>query len=140
MKVEFSRSPRLWLYGVITWGIALFILSSLSKVLPDGGPEIPQLDKIMHFGYFMGGAFIFTTWLLLRKGSDAGPLLRIFLPIILFAVIGVLDEYHQTFTPGRSGNDPYDWLADIFGSLTGILIANWFHPAHRKLSSLPPED
>ncbi len=132
MKVEFLITPRLWLVGFVTWAVALFILSSLSKVLPENGPEIPNLDKIVHFGYFMGGAFSFTTWMILRKGAEARPLLRIFIPILLFGIIGALDEYHQTFTPGRSGNDPYDWLADILGSITGIILANWLQPLLQK--------
>lgn len=127
MKFEFLRSPRLWFAGFLTWAVSLFILSSLSKALPDGGPEIPHLDKIVHFGYFMGGAFMFATWMLLRKGTRTPLRLRIILPFAVFALIGMLDEYHQTFTPGRSGNDPFDWLADILGSLTGILLANRFH-------------
>ena len=35
------------------------------------------------------------------------------------AIIGALDEYHQTFTPGRSGNDPWDLLADTVGAAAG---------------------
>lgn len=102
--------------------------------MPDGGPEIPHMDKVLHFGYFMGGAFILATWILLRKDRAACLCLRILLPLILFAVIGALDEWHQTFTPGRSGNDPFDWLADLLGALTGILIASVAHPLLLKLS------
>lgn len=121
-------SPRPWLAGFITWAVALFILSASSKPMPAGGPEIPHLDKIVHFGYFMGGAFAFATWILLRKGAAASLRLRILLPFVLFAFIGALDEYHQSFNPGRTGNDPFDWLADVMGSFTGILLANRLHP------------
>ncbi|QTN31068.1 VanZ family protein [Akkermansiaceae bacterium] len=117
LKIELLGSPRLWLTGFITWAAALFVLSSFSKTMPEGGPEIPHIDKILHFGYFMGGAFTFATWVILRKGLQAPLRQRILLPLLLFAVIGALDEWHQTFTPGRSGNDPFDWLADILGSL-----------------------
>jgi len=135
LKFEFFRAPRIWLAGFIFWAATLFTLSSFSKTMPGGGPEIPHIDKILHFGYFMGGAFIFATWMLLRKGTAARPPLRFILALLLFTVIGALDEWHQTFTPGRSGNDPFDWLADILGSLTGILIANRFYPMLRKFSS-----
>jgi VanZ family protein len=44
------------------------------------------------------------------------------IPGLLFtAIIGALDEFHQTFTPGRSGNEPWDWLADV----TGGVLAAW---------------
>ena len=134
MRLPWLSSHRLWFAGFLTWAVALYLLSSMPKVMPEGGPEIPHLDKVVHFGYFMGGAFILTTGILLLKGADARRLLRIFLPAVLFVVIGLLDEYHQTFTPGRSGNDPFDWLADILGSFTGILIANRFHSLVHKFS------
>ena len=38
------------------------------------------------------------------------------------SVIGRLDEYHQTFTPGRSGNDYGDWLADTLGAAAGAFF------------------
>jgi VanZ family protein len=139
LKFGFLRTPRLWLAGFLCWAVALFVLSSLSKTMPEDGPEIPHLDKFVHFAYFMGGAVCFTTWILLRKGSGAPLRIRIVLPLILFAVIGMLDEYHQSFTPERSGNDPFDWLADLLGSFAGILLANRFHPLLRKISSANAE-
>jgi VanZ family protein len=131
-------SPRLWLFSVILWGGALFLLSSLPTVPHVDGPEIPHLDKVMHFGYFMGGAFLFTNYLLLRHGVKTRPLVRVFAPILLFSVIGALDEYHQTFTPGRSGNDPFDWLADLLGAVSGTFLAHIFHPLILKISSSVP--
>jgi VanZ family protein len=37
--------------------------------------------------------------------------------------VGGLDEWHQTFTPGRSGGDVWDWLADMTGGFIGAFIA-----------------
>ena len=139
MRLRILSSPRPWLGGFILWAVTLFVLSSFSKTMPEGGPEIPHIDKILHFGYFMGGAFIFATWIRLWKGTVAPLCIRLILPVILFGIIGLLDEWHQTFTPGRSGNDPFDWLADALGSLTGVILANRFHPLLRKFSS-PSEE
>ena len=47
--------------------------------------------------------------------------------IIAIALTGCLDEYHQSFTPGRSGNDPYDWLADVLGATAGALTFKRIH-------------
>lgn len=127
--------PRLWLFSFVIWALALYLLSSLSNVAPDVGPEIPHFDKVMHFGYFMGGAFLFTTHLLLRHGLGVRPLIRIVFPLLLFAVIGALDEYHQSLTPQRSGNDLLDGLADFFGAATGIFLAHRLHPLLLKNSS-----
>ena len=138
MNFKVLSSPRLWLAGFITWAVALFLLSSLSKPMPEGGPEIPHLDKVVHFGYFMGGAFIFATWMLLRKGSGAPLRLRVILPFAVFALIGMLDEFHQSFTPERTGNDPFDWLADVLGAATGIFLAHRLHPFLLKISASRP--
>ena len=135
MTRRIIAAPALWLGLFIFWAVTLYVLSSFSKTMPDGGPEIPHLDKIMHFGYFLGGGMIFTTYLLLRKGTTAPAHLRILVPFILLAIIGALDEYHQTFTPGRSGNDPFDWLADVLGASTGIFLAHSLHSRFMKFSS-----
>ena len=128
-------SPRLWLFSVILWAITLFLLSSLPTVPHVDGPQIPHLDKVVHFVYFMGGAFLFTIHLLLKHGRAAQAIIRLATPILLFALIGALDEYHQTFTPGRSGNDPFDWLADVLGATAGTFLAHLLHPLLRKLTA-----
>lgn len=120
---------------LVVWAATLYLLSSFSKTMPEGGPEIPHLDKILHFGFFLGGGVIFGTWILLRNTPSAPALVRIVIPLIIFALVGALDEYHQTFTPGRSGNDPFDWLADFLGGGTGLLLAHRFHHILLKFSS-----
>lgn len=129
------RAPRFWFGSFILWAATLYTLSSFSKTLPDGTPEIPHLDKILHFGFFLGGGLILGTWVLLRKSFQAQGFLRITFPFALLAIVGALDEYHQTFTPGRSGNDPFDWLADVSGAAAGLFIANLIHPLLLKYSS-----
>ncbi|MGJ8632461.1 MAG: VanZ family protein [Luteolibacter sp.] len=133
--MHFLRQPKLWLTTIILWAVTLYGLSARSKVFPPGGPQIPHLDKVLHFGYFFGGGIILATYFLLKKGTSAPLAFRVLIPVLILAIIGALDEYHQTFTPGRSGNDPFDWLADVLGATTGILLANRFHPLLRKLSS-----
>ncbi|MGJ8643844.1 MAG: VanZ family protein [Luteolibacter sp.] len=103
--------------------------------MPEGGPEIPHIDKVLHFGYFFGGGIILSTYVLLKKGVTASITIRFLIPLAVLASIGALDEYHQTFTPGRSGNDPFDWLADVLGAAAGIAISHPFHASLLKLSS-----
>ena len=140
MSLPWISSPRLWIAGFLWWVGYLFMLSSNPGSVTEGAPQIPHIDKILHFGYFMGGAGLFTTWLLLRKGLESRRAIRIILPIVLFCAIAALDEIQQSFSPGRSGNDPFDWLADALGSITGILLANRFHPNFRKISSSVQEN
>ena len=127
--------PILWLTANIIWLITIYLLSSTTKTMPEGGFDIPHIDKILHFGYFFGGGIILTNYLLLTKGTAAPIRFRVFIPLLFFAIVGALDEYHQTFTPGRSGNDPFDWLADFLGAAAGIFIAGRMHPILLKISS-----
>ncbi len=134
-RFELLRSPRFWLGSLLLWAVVLYSLSSFSKPVPEGGPEIPHIDKVLHFGYFFGGGVIFATCILLWKGIDAKRAVRLFIPLAILACVGALDEYHQTFTPGRSGNDPLDWLADVLGSATGLVLAGRLHPLLLKVTS-----
>ena len=42
-----------------------------------------------------------------------------------FGLRCLLDEFHQLFTPGRSGGDVGDWIADTFGAFCGVLLMGW---------------
>lgn len=129
MKRLFSilTESKLWILLFVLWLITLCVLSSSSNVVPAEAPKIPHLDKIAHFGYFLVGGYILATWLQLKYGTQSSPLIRFLLPIIFFSIFGAIDEYHQTFTPGRSGNDFYDWLADFLGASLGVILANYFY-------------
>lgn len=138
MSLPWLAKKRLWFAGFLCWAAYLFTLSSNPGSVTGGAPQIPNIDKILHFGFFMGGAGLFTTWLLLWKGQDSLRVIRIVLPIALLCVIAAFDEIEQSFSPGRSGNDPLDWLADAIGSVSGVLLANRFHFILRKISSNRP--
>ena len=45
------------------------------------------------------------------------------LAVVAIAAFGALDELLQTFTPGRSGGDIFDWTADLIGAVAGALIS-----------------
>lgn len=139
MKFEICLSPRLWFAGFLCWAAYLFTLSSNPGSVTGGAPGIPHIDKILHFGYFLGGAGLFTTWLLLWKGPHSRRAIRFMVPIAILCLFAALDEIQQSLSPGRSGNDFLDWLADAIGSVTGVLIANRFHHILRIFSSPVPE-
>ncbi|MGH8046907.1 MAG: VanZ family protein [Chthoniobacterales bacterium] len=125
-----SSAPRgkrlnfiLWLTFAV-WCITLFILSSIPNYrFPQ--PPFSWADKAVHTLIFATGAFLlgcaakrtfhFASW----KGA-----VLIFVTMVL---IGVGDEFHQTFTPGRSGNDRGDLLADALGALLGLGCAALLH-------------
>lgn len=111
----------LWWLGIGIWATVLFMLSAQSTLPP--GPEIPYQDKVLHFLYFSGGGFCFATARLGNRVPFASGWRWWLFGTAFGIVIGALDEYHQTFTPGRSGNDAGDWLADLTGAGAGALLA-----------------
>ncbi|MEN3943931.1 VanZ family protein [Prosthecobacter sp. SYSU 5D2] len=126
-----TRRWLCWL-GVVIWGAVLFSLSSQSTLPP--GPKIPHQDKVVHFLYFSSGAFCFTLALYARQTPLSAGWLWTVTGMAFGLIIGALDEYHQTFTPGRSGNDPGDLLADLTGAGMGgwaaWMILAWIRRKH----------
>jgi VanZ family protein len=45
--------------------------------------------------------------------------------LLLIAVYALLDEYHQSFVPSRTGTI-YDSLIDTAGGLTGLILIRRF--------------
>lgn len=81
-------------------------------------------DKLEHLvAYFILGIlmkisfFSQNKFLLLKKNS-------LFLSITIIFFYGMLDEIHQLIIPGRYC-DFYDWLFDIIGGISGILIIHF---------------
>lgn len=66
--------------------------------------------------------------LILTKCSTKKRLLLCFVLAVIFAA---LDEFHQTFVAGRSGN-PTDVLIDSLGVAAAILILLLLHLFHRR--------
>ncbi|MGB2403436.1 MAG: VanZ family protein [Akkermansiaceae bacterium] len=99
------------------WFIILWLLSSGNPSFKSAA-EIPYLDKLAHFIYFyIGGALLTIASGLKWHGLSR---MRLFLTVVIIcSVIGRLDEYHQSYVPGRTGNDNGDWFADTVGGLSG---------------------
>ena len=59
-----------------------------------------------------------------RFGRPSGRVILHFaIGVAIAATYGIVDEIHQLWTPGRSGADIFDWIADLLGSSTGALLA-----------------
>jgi len=115
------RHPLLWLGAFAAWFCTLWKLSSEVQHFPPG-LDFQFSDKLIHFGYFLGGGFFFAAYLYRR--NPAGPQWQriIFFATLAAALTGALDEFHQSFVPGRSGNDLPDFTADLLGALAGALL------------------
>lgn len=119
---------------LLLWAVGVFVLSSLP------GPALPQiesafpLDKIAHFGlYAIGGLLLGSLLLRATRWHAAIVLLA---GVVALALFGLLDEWYQQLTPGRTGADPLDWVADLAGALTGLIATNRIHGQRRS----PAED
>ena len=105
------RALAAWAPALL-WAAAIFSLSSRPTHPP--GPEIPDFDKLAHFGAYALGGF------LLARGAAATRLAGAW-ALALGWLFGVSDEVHQIFVPGRSP-ELADWVADALGVAAGIYL------------------
>lgn len=122
-----ALSAVLWL-ALVCWAGGILWLSSLTpQELP--GAAFVFSDKFNHFVAFAVGGWLAAGALRAWSPRSAVPS-RIILAIALIAAFGALDEGLQKFTPGRTGGDLYDWIADFLGAVTGALLTL---PTHARL-------
>jgi VanZ family protein len=113
------RAARLLWPGFFLWAATVTILSSIP------GQRLAPMpftlgDKVVHFALFFAGALLLGAAI---RQSTRWPWLRIMLCVsAAIALLGVLDEMHQLWTPGRSGADPADMAADALGGICGVVF------------------
>ena len=105
----------------LVWAAAIFVASSIPTA------DIPRSviftqDKLLHLlVYFVFG---FLTHRALNNDS-AGTWLRSrasLVTVLIVALYGASDEYHQYWVPGRS-MDIFDWVADVSGAILFVILA-----------------
>jgi VanZ family protein len=97
------------------WAGVIFYLSSQPTV---PAPEIPNVDKVAHFGAYavLGALLAFAV-----HRSRVSVLVAVALGVLY----GLSDEVHQMYVPGRSP-DVLDWAADAAGVITACyLYTRW---------------
>lgn len=87
--------------------------------------------KAAHMGiyFILTGLLFFAFW---RLGTR--PPLAAAAPLTLCAALAALDEFHQTFVPGRDGKLP-DVLVDLGGAVC-FLLARWVFLVLRRRGRL----
>ena len=116
-----------WVLGwgpAALWAAVLFLLSELQGLggfLPSGA------DKFVHGGLYL----ILGLSLAWGKGRTG-----LGVPGVLLLLIGVgygaLDEWHQSFVPGRDSSLG-DWVADSAGVMLGlVLFSRFFRRLHEN--------
>jgi hypothetical protein len=127
-------SVFLW-SAVAVWVGTILWLSSLS---PRDLPETAFLfsDKFNHFVAFAAGGWLTSS--ALRLTFPSAPVAnRLLLAVLLLAAFGAFDEALQTFTPGRTGGDLYDWIADFLGAIAGALLTLVTHARLERFVTRP---
>jgi VanZ family protein len=100
-------------------------------------PELPtngffQSDKIYHFGYFFGGSGLCCAALHTWSRGTLPPHHSLTCCVLILTATGCLDEWHQSWVTGRSGNDAMDLMADFLGSVAGFYVFRLFIPVFRR--------
>ena len=123
MNTTATHHLKLWLPPLI-WISAIFSASCW------GGPDVELpfwfegLDKIIHLIiYSVLAQFLFTA---LRYERGASLRAAAIGACLLTTLYGITDEWHQSFTPGRSVEGLDVW-ADFLGGCTALLTAYYLY-------------
>ena len=117
--------------ALFVWAGAILWLSSL------GAEELPPAafvawDKLNHFVAFAAGG-----WLAASAVRVSIPSRRIGALLLTAALVvacfGAFDEMFQLLSPGRSGADLYDWIADLLGASFGAFFSLLTHGILERL-------
>ncbi|MCR5494210.1 MAG: VanZ family protein [Treponema sp.] len=104
---------------VLKWIPALFIFSASwylsSQETIEHLPSFWNADKLVHCLCFAGLSF----WVSFACNISVKK--QFWIPSVIVSVYGIIDEIHQSFTPGRSCS-VFDWIADTVGALLGAFI------------------
>lgn len=119
MRLSSPLGWRGWLWPAV---VATLI------VVASGRSEVPTLewvgiDKLTHF--FLFGLL---ATLVVRNGLANGR--GAWVAVVAVSVFGLTDEWHQSFTPGRTV-EVADWVADTLGAALAVAAyVRW--PAYRR--------
>lgn len=84
--------------------------------------NIPQFDKLVHFGFYSVMAALLWRATMPERGGVLPPVRKPMLFVFLVpALIGLIDELHQLFVPGR-WCDPLDLAANWVGATVAVTI------------------
>lgn len=114
---------RYWLPVGFVVGIIFYLSSLPAHEVPESW--FPYQDKVQHVIAYACLGFVVAralSWKF-RKNPQGKPFKNsLYIAVIFGALYGALDEYHQSFTPGRSVEFA-DFLADTLGSIIGAALA-----------------
>ena len=107
----------------ILLAVMIVIASGRSQV---AGPDIHHIDKVTHFSVY---GLLATLVCRLRPGRVAA-----WCSVLAVSAFGASDEWHQTFTPGRT-IEFGDWVADTAGAAVAVALYVHWHWYRRSLET-----
>ena len=86
-------------------------------------PLFPYQDVVYHFCAYLALALLFGR-AILGQGRELTFPRFVFFVLMFGTLYGIIDEFHQSFVPGRSST-LFDASVDALGSLVGGLFYRW---------------
>ena len=114
----------------VIWAVLIMIVSSIPDV-STSAVGFTWIDKIAHFcEYFILG--FLTAYAV--SGFSRKTWSIFLISVLMTAVYGVLDEFHQLFVPGRF-MEGWDMVADFLGSILAVTLFVRFLQRKARASS-----
>jgi VanZ family protein len=117
---------KAWLWR---WGPSLLIMSLIFIASNTPGPDLPSFGyfdfDLKKGGHMLGYALLAITYI--RALANSRRITRgiVVAAILLSGLYAITDEFHQSFTPGRSPS-PIDVMIDTIGASLGSLLWFWY--------------
>ena len=131
---QFDRNAALFTFFALAYMALIFVLSSIPGVpLPDDEGRLyvslpPTLQNLLHIPLFAVLA-----WLWQQALWQPVPRARFrdLLAVMITVGYGFLDEWHQSFVPGRTASLT-DVAFDSLGALIGVIVGIQLHAYLRR--------
>lgn len=118
-----KRKQLLWI-RLLLWSLVILSLCSLPLPKIPSPNAIPHIDKIAHWGLFLLFSAFALGWL--QETQYFTKSTNILWVLLLTAIYGGGIEWLQGKYFARSA-DIWDWVADMVGGVTGILLYPQLH-------------
>ena len=120
-----------WWLPLLVWMGVIFAGSSIGSLPRVGGKATDGVaHRVAHMLEFaVLGALV------LRATSSGQRITKreLIITVIVVALYGASDEFHQRFTPGRS-SEGLSVLFDVAGGLAGAWVYRWWRQRHSATS------
>ncbi|MDZ7860238.1 MAG: VanZ family protein [Candidatus Krumholzibacteriota bacterium] len=107
-------------FPLLIWILLIFGLSSIQDVSTEGIHLPDGSDKVIHYFEYSILALLFYRGLIYERW-DINNTLYGFIVILGSGSIALMDEFYQSFVPGRDASF-FDLIADISGIITGTVV------------------